>query len=203
MCSRLWIFRQRTMEKLLFCSLSYTSNTPNFSIPPSSPWPFWTNLKNPTLLFLPGLSFRRSQSTDVLFEESFRYNWHHFSWGKLEFSSWCSISLRLDSNPEMFYHLSLALHSWAVLLRFHSRTVFLSQTTSGKPRLYLQRMLFSLLFQTNTDPVPRSQAGFSNNSSVQHKIYFVLSVNLPTRGFLKSTGSQHSLSLPVCLESFH
>ena len=55
------------MEKLLFCSLSYTSNTPNFYSSVLTPWPFWTNLKNPTLLFLPGHSFRRSQTTDVLF----------------------------------------------------------------------------------------------------------------------------------------
>ena len=198
------------MEKLLFFFFKSHLQHPELLFLHSHSLAFLDKLEESNSSFLarsivPGLVSEGLRALTSFWRSPLRYNWHHFSgWGKLEFSSWCSIRLRLDSNPEMFYHLSLAHHSWAVLLRFHSRIIFLSQISSRKARLYLLLMLFSWLFHTTLILYQDLRQDFLITPVFNTKcINFVLSMNLATRGFFKSTSSQHSLSLPVCLESFH
>lgn len=140
------------MKKLLFCSLSYTSNTQLLFLHPHS-LAFLDKLEESNPSFLPGLSFRRSQSTDVLFEESFQgYNWHHFSWEAGVFFL-------------VFYQLKARLKSWDVLsfgrwLSIHEQ--FCWGSTVGphfchrlpvETKIVSTANAFQLVISDNTDPV--------------------------------------------------
>lgn len=203
MCSRLWIFRQKTNGKVIF-SLKSHLHPPNYYSSTLIPNLFEQNQR--FLLFscmriVLGLVSESLHHWHSPEKSSPKYisKWDFFSSGG-SWSFFLGAVSAVFEYWEMLCHQSLSLHLGAVVLRLHSRTTFLSQSSSRKSGSHVQLILSSLLQTTlllNRDLREGLQITVLFNTKC---IYYISPKNLPTGG---KRSSWQQLLLPGCLKAFH